>query len=193
MPSYPELLVMRHGQTVWNREGRHQGQLDSPLDQTGEAQAARLGEILAEHLGDGRPDAFVSPSGRARQTAEIALSELSLPLREDPRLMEVHFGEWQGLLDIDIRHLWPALAPELHPPFAWHFMAPGGETFGDLVVRTQAFLEDLSAPAVIFTHGITSRVLRGLWLGVGMDEMREMPGGQGVAFHLSDGRQTPLR
>ncbi|WP_424942843.1 histidine phosphatase family protein [Aliiroseovarius crassostreae] len=187
MRDYPELYVIRHGQTEWNRIGRHQGRLDSPLTEKGQGQARDMGRILARVVDDpARYQCFTSPQGRAVQTAEIALAGLGLSATPDDRLCEVAFGAWEGKTLEEIRLGWPELAALAEEdPVSWHFMSPGGETLYDLEGRADAFLQDLTGPAILFTHGILSRVLRARWLGVDCDGMLELPGGQGVIFHLS--------
>jgi glucosyl-3-phosphoglycerate phosphatase len=88
------LIVWRHGQTVWNAEGRIQGQLDTELSETGVGQAAAAARRLALL----RPDAIVSSDlRRAADTAAALAAVTGLTVRYDPRLRERHFGAWQGL------------------------------------------------------------------------------------------------
>jgi len=188
---YPELFVLRHGQTSWNAEGRHQGQMDSALTELGRLQAMRQGRHLAALELSGRlVDCFVSPLGRARATAEIALAAIGRTATVDARLAEIDFGEWQGLTRAEIDLGWPDTRGA--HPFDWHFTAPRGEEFDVMLARVSAFLDHLGGPAVIVTHGITSRLLRGLWLGLDRAGMAALDGGQGVVFHLCDGRQTRI-
>jgi probable phosphoglycerate mutase len=192
MPDYPEIYVLRHGQTEWNLEGRYQGRKDSPLTDKGRGQAQEQGRLLqAAQIDWNETDAFCSPQMRALTTAQIALDDLDVTIRQDARLCEISFGHWEGRTFAEIE----AESPELDhdgDPFLWHFFAPGGESYEDMAARVQSFLDDLKRPAVIVTHGITSRVLRGLWLGVGLDGMRDMPGGQGNVHHLANGAYTQL-
>jgi broad specificity phosphatase PhoE len=191
MPDYPEIFVLRHGQTVWNAEGRHQGQQDSCLTILGREQAAIQGQILADAGAGESRYVYASPQGRAWSTAEIALQPLGKTAVPDDRLKEVSFGEWEGLTAFDIDARWPdnrAAADR----FLWHFTAPGGERFEHLRMRAKSFLQDLTGPSIVVTHGITSRVLRGLWLGLDIHGMADIEGGQGVVYHLADGRQTRL-
>ncbi len=192
MTRYPELFVLRHGQTVWNAEGRHQGQRDSALTALGRTQAADQGQILARAVID--PDAvacFASPQGRAWATAEIALAAIGRAPRPDDRLKEVSFGLWEGLTHDEIDDNWPGHR-EIADGFNWHFTSPEGERLDDLVGRAQSFLDELTGPAVIVTHGILSRVLRGLCLGLDSAGMAAIEGGQGVVYHLKDGQQVRL-
>src|SRR5262249_52425940 len=85
------LVVVRHGQTDWNIEGRFQGQLDIPLNAAGRKQAEDLRHRLSGLDFDAT---FSSPLRRAVETAQIIAG--SLPIRADERLTEIHHGYWQG-------------------------------------------------------------------------------------------------
>lgn len=195
MSVFPEIFVLRHGQTEWNANGRHQGRLDSPLTELGRAQALAQLRLLAAAIGN-RKDftAYCSPQGRATDTASIALGPLGMATVSDDRLCEISFGKWEGLTFDQIASAWPELVNYAdQDPFGWQFQAPGGEVFEDICARALGFLDDLTGPSIIVTHGITSRMLRGIWLGQGIDEMAELPGGQGCVHHLSDAGQRTLR
>jgi broad specificity phosphatase PhoE len=88
------LLLVRHGETDWNAEGRLQGHTDRPLSEFGRRQAERLAsELAAEEL-----DAiYASDLARARETAEIVGGHLRLPVVLDPDLREKDWGTWEGL------------------------------------------------------------------------------------------------
>ncbi|HGG03863.1 MAG TPA: histidine phosphatase family protein [Aliiroseovarius sp.] len=182
MTDYPELYVIRHGQTEWNVAGRHQGRMDSPLTDTGKAQARAVAGLLPQS----GIQAFTSPLGRTKATAALVFQGSDQVAREDARLSEVGFGDWEGLCWDDIAARWPDRAAMAEQePFLWHFQAPGGETLAEVSARCQSFLNDLTGPAIVITHGISGRVLRGLWLGQNEYGMTGLPGGQGVVFHLS--------
>jgi broad specificity phosphatase PhoE len=186
----PELWVLRHGETTWNVEARLQGHLDSPLTPLGEAQAEAQGRIMARVL-TGAVEVLVSPSGRAWRTAEIALGGRGLPLRAEPRLMEIGLGAWQGQLVSELVLPQPRLNGQTDPHL-WKFDAPDGESLPQMVERVRAVLADLSGPTVLVTHGVTSRLLRCTALGLAPERISELPGGQGVVHHLKDGRATLL-
>ena len=141
------LLIVRHGQTAWNSDGRFQGQLDIPLNETGQAQATAVAHRLAIE----QPQAiFASDLSRAWQTArsiQNAISEASStgampPLILEPRLREMHFGEWQGLTYAEIR----ASQPDALDAWEANWLdnaPPGGETLAQLVVRVQAVYDEI--------------------------------------------------
>ena len=183
------IYLLRHGETVWNAANRLQGSQDSPLTDRGLAQADRLGRRLAEDLaGQTHIDAQVSPLGRARQTAERIARHIPLAFRQDPRLVEVSFGDWEGLTRTDIAARYPAdmAAPD------WYFRAPGGESFEAARARVSGWLDEVRAgPAavtVVVCHGLTGRLARGLFLGLGRAELLELPVPQDGYYRLSEGR-----
>ncbi|WP_299145221.1 histidine phosphatase family protein [uncultured Tateyamaria sp.] len=186
--TYPDLLILRHGETEWNREGRMQGEMDSPLTDTGRAQAEAQGRLLAGLDLDGWA-LWSSPQGRARATAEIALP--GRDVSTDPRLSEITMGAWTGVRRAEIALQRPQLFDH-HGDLTWYDEAPGGEGLEALYVRTGAFLATLRGPAVLVTHGITSRMLRCHALGLEPGAFADLPGGQGVVYAVSGGIQTCL-
>jgi broad specificity phosphatase PhoE len=160
------VLLVRHGETTWNREGRYQGRTDIPLSSDGEAQVRALGLRLA-HL---RIDlAIASPLSRAKNTAQSVLVGRDTPLELDEGLLEISHGEWEGKLasDIELSHAemfgtWRS-HPDRHVP-----AGPGAETLGDVedrawpvLVGATARLASLGpdATALIAAHDAVNRVL----------------------------------
>ncbi len=88
------LLLVRHGETDWNADGRLQGHTDRPLNDYGRRQAARLAEELA---GEQIDAVYASDLARARETAEILAERLGLPVVVDAGLREKDWGSWEGL------------------------------------------------------------------------------------------------
>jgi broad specificity phosphatase PhoE len=97
------LLLVRHGETDWNAEGRLQGHTDRPLSDYGRRQARELGDRLKnEELQDGALEAIYSSDlARARETAEIVGERLGLPVVLDPDLREKDWGTWEGLTSVE--------------------------------------------------------------------------------------------
>jgi probable phosphoglycerate mutase len=191
--SFPELFILRHGETEWNVEGRLQGSLDSALTDRGQAQAKAQRRILERVSLDGAM-CWCSPQGRALETARLALTPLGLAIQQDVRLVEIGVGAWTGLRRDDIRLTAPFDEFEM-AGFSLYERAPGGEGFQALRRRCAAFLDDIArrgAPAVVVTHGITSRILRLILLDMDICEIADVEGGQGVVFHIKDGASTRL-
>jgi broad specificity phosphatase PhoE len=88
------LLLVRHGETDWNAEGRLQGHTDRPLNDHGRRQAKALAERLA---GEGADAIYASDLSRAKETAEILGTRLGLPVVIDADLREKNWGNWEGL------------------------------------------------------------------------------------------------
>lgn len=187
MTANSELLILRHGETEWNRSGRLQGALDSRLTDTGRDQALCQGRIL-KNFGISGWSAYCSPQGRATETAALALPEF--PVNLDPRLREIGLGDWSGQLREDLAERFPDLFAG--DGLEWYDHAPGGEGLAAVGRRLACFLAELSGPSVIVTHGITSRVLRCLLLGLPAESFGTVGGGQGVVYHLHEGRSSLL-
>jgi broad specificity phosphatase PhoE len=97
-----ELLLVRHGETDWNAEGKLQGHTDRPLNDYGRRQA----QALADRLAGQRIDAvYASDLARARETAEILGAKLGLTVVVDPDLREKNWGNWEGLTSDERLHI----------------------------------------------------------------------------------------
>ncbi len=164
------VYLARHGQTAYNLEGRFQGHLPVPLDDTGRAQAVDLAERVAAH---GFSALWSSPLLRARETTDIVALRTGLTPREDPRLMETDAGDWTDRSFADVR----AQTPELFAAFQAgdpSFAFPGGESFAQQEVRVAEALGDVERgelPALVICHGMVIRaamsVRSGHWLPYG--------------------------
>lgn len=191
MPQYPPIYILRHGQTEWNLERRCQGQMNSDLTALGRVQAADQGVLLQSVFVE-HPDVQIvcSPQGRARETASIALAGHDTPVRYDPRVAEVGAGVWTGLPHAQIAEKWPDLFNDNISIFEASLNAVDGEGYAGLKTRCLDFLTSVSVPTVVFTHGITSMVLRGLVCGLGYDAMKQLEFTQGCIFALIEGKET---
>lgn len=189
---HPDVLIMRHGETAWNRAGIMQGRLDSPLTEKGTAQAEELNKLLRNMDLPNGCTAWCSPQGRALQTAQIAFDGVFDDWVVDDRLCEIDIGKAQGMTVEDVFAAFPEL--DQHKGYmGWQFHCEGGEAYEDIQSRARSWLEDLRAPAVVVSHGIFSRVLRGYMAGLGCDQLEELPGGQGVIHRVRAGKQDILR
>ena len=152
------LLLVRHGESTWNVEGRYQGRKDPPLTERGEAQA----EAVTHRLRSEKPAALVSsPLIRACLTAKIiASASPALAVRAEPLLIEIQHGEWEGKLVGDVSATWPELFQlwRSHPE---QVRFPGGESIADVRGRWREFLAksaDGPSPLIAVTHDIIIRI-----------------------------------
>lgn len=170
------ILLVRHGETPWNREGRYQGRTDIPLSETGQAQVRALGLRLAAIP---ITIAYASPLSRAKNTAEAILAGRSnTPLWLEAGLLEISHGEWEGKLasDVELSHaemfgVWRT-APGRHSP-----AGPNAETLGDVETRAWAVLEKVcrdlgeTDTALIAAHDAVNRVILCRVLGIPLERV----------------------
>lgn len=119
------ILLVRHGQTEWNRVERFRGRADVPLNETGLAQAEATGRRIAA---DWKPVAvYSSPLSRAVKTAEAIVKHFDLPVQVHPGLADIDYGQWQGCTPDEARERWPEMVDAWYnaPQMA---RIPGGET-----------------------------------------------------------------
>jgi len=133
------LIIIRHGETDWNVEGRYQGQADPPLNQKGITQARKLAYELKK---TGLEILFSSPLKRAFQTAKEVADLLNIPLNIEPRLMEIHQGEWQTLLVTEIAERYPTVFSSWKTQ-PWTVTIPGGENIFQVQQRVHEALDDI--------------------------------------------------
>ncbi len=191
--------IARHGETVFNAARRMQGdQLDTPLTRTGFAQADAMGAALANRLGQQPPLAlWSSPSGRALQTLAIIAEHIGGDWHgatRDARLQEIDVGEWAGRTYADIM----ADQGDIVDPHIALFSVrpPGGEWYDDIALRLQRWIDDtahLEGDRLVIMHGMSSRVLRGILLGLPVDSHWQAPIApslpQGTMVMIEDGQE----
>uniref|UniRef100_UPI0038668F6E histidine phosphatase family protein n=1 Tax=Paracoccus sp. Ld10 TaxID=649158 RepID=UPI0038668F6E len=175
---------MRHGQTVWNVQGRLQGRDDSPLTQRGIRQAGWLAE-LTQAIDGVRVS---SPLGRADQTARIVFGS---DFGHDQRLSEICVGAFTGRLERDLRGTHPDLFNG--DEMAWYDRCPAGEGFHALEIRCRAFLNDIDGPTLVVTHGVTLRMLRCLALQRGVESISDGVVRQGGVHVIRHGAESVMR
>ncbi len=164
------LFIARHGETVFNAAKRLQGDhLHTPLTRAGFAQADAMGAALAGVLGQ-KPKIklWASDTGRALQTLAVITEHLSLDWHDaerDIRLAEIGMGCWGGRYYAEVvEEVGPIVSADmlLSP-------APDGETYPQIAERVIGWLTDHAGEPgdrLVIMHGISSRVLRGVLLGL---------------------------
>jgi probable phosphoglycerate mutase len=147
------ILLVRHGQSTWNAEGRWQGRADPPLSDLGR----RPAEVAAGAARDAGVTRIVaSPLRRAHQTATIVAGAIGVPLDPDARLQERDAGDWTGRTRAEIEDGWPGFLAGGRRP-------EGFETDDVLHHRAAAAIADVaaraSAPVLVVSHGGLIRVV----------------------------------
>ncbi|MBN1313083.1 MAG: histidine phosphatase family protein [Anaerolineae bacterium] len=164
-------ILVRHGQTEWNRIERFRGRADVPLNETGLAQAEATGRHVA---GQWQPAAvYSSPLARAVKTAETIAGHFDLPVQTHPDLIDIDYGQWQGLTPDEARARRPEQVEQWYnrPEQA---RIPGGETLGDLRARAMKMVKELidrhsGQTIVLVGHTVINRVILLGVLGLGND------------------------
>ncbi len=190
------ILLVRHGETEWNRERRHQGRFDSPLTARGIAQARAIGALLRRLPEATSAPIVASPQTRARHTAEIIRDELrgSGALCIDDRLREHSVGSWDGLTYREIETEVPGVF-DGEGSHGWYFRPPDSESYAAFASRLGEWLaeQDETAPVIAVAHGLVSRVLRGLYAGLPAAVALALPVPQDRVFRLSRDTIAVLR
>ena len=162
-------ILVRHGQTEWNRVERFRGRADVPLNAAGLAQAAATGRRIAAEW---QPAAvYTSPLSRAVVTSEAIAAQYEQPVAPLDGLADIHYGAWQGLTPDEARARWPDLV------HAWYtapqtVQIPGGESLAGLRDRAMIAIHELVArhtdqTVALVSHTVVIRVILLAVLGLG--------------------------
>lgn len=187
------LILIRHGETDWNNEGRWQGQVDVPLNATGRRQAQQMARSLEAA---GITAIYSSDLQRARQTAQALADSIGLPLRLDSRLREIHQGEWQGLLFSEIQARYTqAYQDRQRDPL--NFSPPGGEAVAQVRDRAVAVLREIvrqhpDATIAIVLHGFVMAVLIAHLRSLSFDQVWDLIPGNGQWVVIEGIMEDPL-
>ena len=189
------LILMRHGQTDWNVNGRYMGWMDEALNEEGLRQAERVAQRL-----DQWPISAVysSPLNRAVRTAEIVARPHAVAVQTIEELGEMRIGAWEGMFAGDIADKYPALWR------TWRanpgdFRMPGGESLGEVrerAVRAFGRIMDSSEGkmALAVTHDVVVKLLVAHYLGVSADIYRRLEvGNASITVMERDGGKPRLR
>ncbi|PDV98149.1 histidine phosphatase family protein [Candidatus Chloroploca asiatica] len=170
------LIIVRHGESEWNRIHRYQGQLDAALSELGMRQAAALAERLKAEQID---QIYSSRLQRAARTAEaIAGFHPNTPFAYSEALLEINHGEWEGKYADEITSKYADGLREWreHPTRS---QMPGGESFSNVLKRTLDFREQITAThmdqtVLISTHDVVVKILVADALGMNMDRINRI-------------------
>ena len=186
----PPIYFLRHGETDFNAASKLQGRLDIPLNPKGRAQARRNGGVLAELLNDPHALAYVaSPLTRTRQTMEIARDCVGLAengFATDDRLLEIDFGQWEGRSWTEVKRDDPA-EMQARSADGFDHAVPGGESYAMVMARVVSWLESVTRPTVVVSHGGVMRCLRGHVMGLPNDAILHLEVPQDKVMLIENG------
>ncbi len=178
-----EIVLVRHGETEWSRDGKHTGNTDVELTDRGREQAAALAAALR-----GRDFARVltSPLARAAETARLAgFGEIAEPRDE---LREWDYGAYEGRKTVDIREEKPGWT-------LWADGVPDGETAAEVAARVDRVVDELretEGAVLVFAHGHLLRVLAVRWIGLEPESGRLLALDPATISVLGYERETPV-
>ncbi|MFQ1785426.1 histidine phosphatase family protein [Aeromonas veronii] len=192
-----ELVVIRHGETQANAEGRYQGALDIGLNESGQRHIARLAdEVAATQAPFDR--LLASPLLRTRESAAILSRQLGLHVELVSAFRERDVGLFEGLTQAEAMDRYPELWAR-NITRRWADAPPGGETIDEVIARVSQGLTELVSTMqgeriLLVAHGVVAKVIRAVTIA-GFDDFFEwqLPNGgmQSVRLSLADG--GPLR
>ncbi|SDF07524.1 alpha-ribazole phosphatase [Sporolituus thermophilus] len=155
-----KVILVRHGQTIWNLELKYQGHTDIELTELGIRQAQLVADRLAS---ENVAAVFASDLSRAYKTAEFIAAKHGLSVVTVPELREIRFGAWEGLTYDGINSQWPDIMKKLYTS-PDDVVIPGGETFRELKARAEGAIKRIvsehpNQTIVVVSHGGTIRTL----------------------------------
>jgi broad specificity phosphatase PhoE len=174
-----EIVLARHGETEWSRDGRHTGRTDIPLTDTGRRQAELLRGALEQWSFS---QVLSSPLERALETCRLAgLGDVA---RTTDDLLEWDYGEYEGITTAQIRESRPDW-------YLWRDGCPGGEQAADVGRRVDRVIASLADEDVaLFAHGHVLRVLAARWIGLAPESGALLALGTGTLSVLGYERET---
>ena len=193
------LILVRHGESEWNRAGRIQGQVNSPLTDLGISQARAISDYLSGIFLNQELEIYSSPLERAIQTAEIiakGIDCLSSEVMIDERLNDFNLGEISGTYGWDkVAEIFPEQAQlRLQDPMRFH--PSGGESGAKFEARLRSLMEEMKGDdttKLLVSHGIVNKFIRGIYKNISGKEMINLGESQNTIYCLEHGDETEIK
>ncbi len=192
----PTIYLLRHGQTIWNQEGRYQGQLDSALTAKGKLQAKLNALKLQKYVDIKNIKFFSSPLGRAKETAKIIADENGMCLTNiiyEEAIKEFNYGIFEGktkkFCQEELKEIF-----EVREANKFDYVLEGGESYAKVYERLEQWLKSLEGEEVIVVvaHEMINRALRGIYCNIKKDEMLSLRQANDVLIKLEKGSEEIL-
>ena len=193
------LILVRHGESEWNRAGRIQGQINSPLTDLGINQAKSISNYLSGILLHQELEIYTSPLERALKTAKIIAQGIDYPSRKiiiEERLNDFNLGEISGTFGWDkVAEIFPKQAQlKLHDPMRFH--PSGGESGAEFKARLRSLLKELKDDGTLklmVSHGIVNKFIRGILKNLSGKEMIKLGESQNTIYRFEKGEETEIK
>ena len=193
------LILVRHGESEWNRAGRIQGQVNSPLTDLGISQAIAISDYLSGIFLNQELEIYSSPLKRAIQTAEIiakGIDHLSSEVIIEERLNDFNLGEISGTYGWDkVAEIFPEQAQlRLQDPMRFH--PSGGESGAEFEARLRSLMEEMKGDdttKLLVSHGIVNKFIRGIYKNISGKEMINLGESQNTIYCLEHGDETEIK
>ena len=193
------LILVRHGESEWNRAGRIQGQVNSPLTDLGISQAIAIRNYLSGIFINQELKIYTSPLDRAIQTAKIIAQGIDCfgsELIIEERLNDFNLGEISGTFGWDkVAEIFPEQAKlRLQDPMRFH--PSGGESGANFDARLRSLLKDLMGDGTLklmVSHGIVNKFIRGILKNLSGKEMVELGESQNTIYRLEQGEEKEIK
>ncbi len=194
MKELPTIILVRHGQTQWNVEGRYQGRLNSDLTEKGKTQSKRNASKIAKVLDLKMPfKVFSSPLGRAKESCYIICDELGIDKSRiifDERLSEFNYGIFEGKTKDECQELYPQVLAQREAN-KWSYQIENGESYLLVSERVKSWLSSLSSDSVLLVvaHEMVNRVLRGIYANLDNNRILELRQANDMVLKLENSEE----
>jgi len=193
-----QIILVRHGETIWNKEGRYQGRNDSSLTTKGEAETIENARKIEHYLGKKRDGIklYSSPLGRAKQSSKIIAERLNLDLEKtlfDSRLVEIDYGIFEGKLKSICQTDYKKIYEEREAN-KWHYQIKQGESYAMAEKRVRSWISDQQGDdlIIVVAHEMINRILRGIYLNLTQDEILTLRQKNDTVLLLTEGEEHIL-
>jgi probable phosphoglycerate mutase len=191
----PTIILVRHGQTKWNVEGRYQGRLNSDLTEKGKEQAKSNASKIAKVVNLNEPfKIFSSPLGRAKESCYIICDELGIDKNKvifDERILEFNYGIFEGKTRDECKEKYSQVLADREAN-KWSYQIENGESYMLVTKRLKLWLESVSDEKVVImvAHEMVNRALRGIYCNLDSDSMLVLRQANDIVLKLENSEES---
>jgi len=187
------IYLIRHGQTIWNLQGKKQGHKDSPLTIKGIEQMKNIANEIKKIPNFNDYKIISSPLGRCKQSTSIICEEIKYPFENcifEEKLKEHSFGLWEGKTENEIKsEFLEEFTKRRFQENHWDYVVPMGESYKILFNRVSQVIEKYKNQKIIFVcHEMVSKVIRGKLLKFNKEEIIKLKHPQDVIYQIKNNK-----